>query len=421
MTSARERSPRAGVGPRSVVPRDDLKSLRHQAFERVLAAGRLSRTEIARQLGVSPASVGAVVSDLIRAGYLEESDSARVGDAVRGRPRVALAVRPGVGFVAGLKLSDASHSAVVHDFAGHPLADATVTHREGVMSLSDVLDQCERLLDAVLAQARVGRQDLLAVGLGVPGFVDGDGGVVHWSPLIEGGQVPLRDALAARLGLRVAIDNDANLVTLAELWFGDGRGLSDFAVVTIEHGVGMGLVVGNRLYRGARGLGTELGHIKVQLDGALCRCGQRGCLEAYVADYALVREASAALGQPRTDLSQAALLERLHQQARSGNPAAQAIFRRAGRYLAVGLGNVINLFDPGLILLSGERMRYGSLYADEVLAEVADIAIRAGRPAPRIEIHAWGDMIWARGAAALALSETTAARLATLPPERAAE
>jgi predicted NBD/HSP70 family sugar kinase len=197
-------------------------------------------------------------------------------------------------------------------------------------------------------------------------------------------------------------------VTLAELWYGDGRGVSNFAVVTIEHGVGMGLVLNNRLYRGARGLGTELGHTKVQLDGALCRCGQRGCLEAYVADYALVREASTALNRHPGSVPQGQMLESLYKDAKAGNRAARSIFRRAGRYLAVGLGNIVNLFDPELILLSGDRMRYDYLYADEVLAELANVAIQVDRPAPRVEIHAWGDMIWARGAAALALSHITA-------------
>ena len=105
----------------------------------------------------------------------------------------------------------------------------------------------------------------------------------------------LAAAASNRLGMPVAIDNDANLVAMAELWFGAGRDLSDFAVVTLEHGVGMGFVMNHRLYRGARNVGMEIGHTKVQLDGALCRCGQRGCLEAYLADYALAREATTAL------------------------------------------------------------------------------------------------------------------------------
>ena len=160
------------------------------------------------------------------------------------------------------------------------------------------------------------------------------------------------------------------------------------------------------------GLGTELGHTKVQLDGALCRCGQRGCLEAYVADYALAREATTALNWSHLDgQPMPVLLESLFDHAKAGNVAARSIFRRAGRYLAVGLANVVNLFDPGLIILSGERMRYDYLYAADTLAEMQSLMLNADRPPPRIEVHAWGDLLWAHGAAALALGAVTDARL----------
>jgi predicted NBD/HSP70 family sugar kinase len=316
---------------------------------------------------------------------------------------VALAVRPDAGCVVGIKLSGATHSAVLHDFAGRPVAEAALPHGEGRFPVAQVLDHAAGLFETVLARAGATRADVLAVGLGVPGFVVGTSGLVHRSPFIEGEDLPLAEAASARLGLPVVIDNDANLVALAELWFGNGRRLPDFAVVTIEHGVGMGLVLGGALYRGARGCGTEFGHTKVALDGALCRCGQRGCLEAYVADYALVRAAGVPVGVPMAEA-----LDSLHRRAKQGDLAAREVFRQAGRYLALGLGNVINIFDPELILLSGERMQHDIIYADEILSEVSDMAIRAGTPLPRIEIHAWNDMVWARGAAALALSEATA-------------
>ena len=242
-------------------------------------------------------------------------------------------------------------------------------------------------------------------------------GVALWSSTLTDRQVPLAQAAQDRLGLPVTIDNDANLVALAEQWFGAGRSLSDFAVVTFEHGVGMGFVMNHRIYRGAQRLGMELGHTKVHLDGALCRCGQRGCLEAYVADYALAREAVTALNlNASQSLSMPVLLESLYDHAKAGNATARSIFRRAGRYLAMGLANVVNLFDPALIILSGDRMRYDYLYAEECLAEMANLSINTGRPRPPIEIHAWGDLLWAHGAAALALSEVS---MGLLGPARA--
>ncbi|MGO4906804.1 ROK family protein [Pseudorhodobacter sp. W20_MBD10_FR17] len=402
-----------GCGPLIPPLSDALRPLRQQIFERVRAAGQIARVQVAKELGVSPASVTTGVSELIEAGLLEEVIAPREGDAGRGRPAVALGVRACAHRVAGMKLSDREHTAVIVDFAGNVIADEVVQRTPGAMSLPQLFQAMETLLDSVCAKAGIERTALTALGLGVPGFVDSGAGQVMWSSVMADRGVDLAALATAHLGLAVHIDNDANLVTLAELWFGAGRGLPDFAVVTIEHGVGMGVVVNHRIYRGAHGLGMELGHTKVQLDGALCRCGQRGCLEAYVADYALAREASTALNWVGKDgQSINVLLESLYDHAKAGNAAARSIFRRAGRYLAVGLSNVVNLFDPSLIILSGERMRYDYLYAADTLAEMENLAIATGRPRPPIEIHAWGDLLWAQGAAALALSAVTEGLLA---------
>ncbi len=371
------------------------------------AAGLIPRVDVARDLGVSPASVTGLVSELIDNGFLQEVATPR-GDSARGRPPVALGVRAKANYVAGIKMSDHKNTAMIVDFAGGQIAEASRPRDAEQLSLAALLDEAEDVLDAALAAAAMPRSALACIGIGLPGTVDSASGQTLWSPLLTERNAPLQQDLQTRTGLPVRIDNDANLVTRAEQWFGEGRALSDFAVVTIEHGLGMGLVLDHRLYRGAHGLGMEIGHTKVQLDGALCRCGQRGCLEAYVADYALVREARTALNLGNRGVkSPQILLESLYDHAKAGNQSARAIFSRAGRFLALGLANVVNLFDPSLILLSGARMRYDYLYAEEVLAEMQALTLQTGRPAPRVEIHAWDDLIWSRGAAALALEATT--------------
>ena len=406
-----------GCGPLIAPWSDGQRPMRQQVFDRVRAAGLISRAQVAKDLGVSPASVTTITSELLDDALIEEVALARDGEIGRGRPAVALGVRGRAHLVAGLKLSDRDHTAVISDFAGNMLADVSVAREPLPTSLPAMLDAVEGLLDRVCRKAGINRHDLSGVGIGVPGFVDHAEGMVYWSSTLSERAVPLVSAAQARLRLPVAIDNDANLVALAELWFGVGRSLPDFAVVTIEHGVGMGFVMNHRVYRGAQRLGLELGHTKVQLDGALCRCGQRGCLEAYVADYALAREAVTALSLDSRQMpSVPALLETLFQRAKAGDGTARSIFRRAGRYLALGLANVVNLFDPALIILSGERMQYDYLYADETLAEMAEMVITTGRPGPQIEIHAWGDMLWAQGAAALALTMLSD-RILTAPRE----
>jgi predicted NBD/HSP70 family sugar kinase len=402
--------PPEGCGP-IVSPRDTAPMpLRQQVFECVRSQGRISRIDVAKRLNVSPASVSTLVADLLAGGLLKEVEAPR-DPGSRGRPPVALQVRPEAGYVAGIKLGDMIHTGIIMDFAGRPVAEASLSRTSVLSDLDLLVEEADALLSQLLRKARMERNDLSAVGLGMPGMVDTRRGVALWSPIIRGNDLPVAGLMSERMGLPVVADNDANLLTLAELWFGAGRALSDFVVITLEYGVGMGLVMDHRVYRGAHSVGMEIGHTKVQPDGALCRCGQRGCLEAYVSDYALVREASIALDMHRSASGSAqVILESLFDQAKAGNEAARTIFRRAGRFLAAGISNVINLFDPSLVILSGARMKYDYLYAEDVLREVHTMTLNRSRTLPRIEINAWGDLVWARGAATLALAAQTEQR-----------
>ena len=400
-----------GCGPYLAAPQDDTRPLRQQVFEQVRAAGQMPRMDVARALDISPGSVTTITSDLIARGLLQEVEDSQRGPS-RGRPPIALRVAPRSRFVIGMKLSDERHTAVLMDLAGRVIAEAHLTSAALRQPTEDVLAEVSTLIERLSRKSGKHLPDISAIGIGLPGIVDACTGVVKWSPVLTDTDIPLRDLLADTLGVPVSIDNDTNLLTLAELWFGAGRGIANFAVVTIERGLGMGLVLNNRLFRGALGPGMELGHTKVQLDGALCRCGQRGCLEAYVADYALVREAGTAFDHdPRLDSSAAMMIETLYDEANAGNEAALAIFRRAGRYLSVGLANIVQLFDPERIILSGERMRFDYLTADDMLVEMNNMILPAGRTPTPVDIHAWNGSVWAKGAAALALSDVTNALL----------
>ena len=397
-----------GCGPLLRAPHDTPRPLRQQVFEFVRAQGHAARADITHALGISAGSTTTLTADLIAAGFLREFERQPRGTG-RGRPKVALEVVPEAAHVIGIKLAFKRHTAVLADFAGNVIADAAMPSSDVRRPMVQLLDETQTLIDKLLKNSGKDMQDIQSVGIGMPGIIDHSTGKVVWSSMLETRDENLRAAFIDRFHIPVSLDNDANMLTLAELWFGEGRAMSDFAVVTVESGVGMGLVMGNQLYRGAHGMGLELGHTKVQLDGALCQCGQRGCLEAYLADYALTREASTALGHSfdRGESPQE-VLATLFEKAKSGHAAADTIFRRAGRFLSLGLSNVVQLFDPALIILSGERLQYAQFYADEVLDAMRKLTLNEGRRPCRVAINAWDDLVWARGAAALALSAMTA-------------
>lgn len=377
---------------------------RHILLREIERRGPIPRIDLSQNTGISRATVTTVTAELLRDGLIEEipRDSVYATDMKRGRPRVDLKIASGAHLVAGIKVSGHSISLMLVDFEGTQIAELEVPFLDGPTSCVRLTEQIAHALDGLTALVGKAVHDLSGIGVGLAGVVDAANGTVYWSPSLEERNINLRDKLNQELGVPTFLDNDANLVAMAEKTFGLGRDHSDFIVVTIESGVGMGLVINGQIYRGTRGCGAEFGHTKVQLEGALCRCGQRGCLEAYVADYALVREA-ASIGFLDLDQSIESRVSRLLTAAKDGDPTAKTIVDSAGRMFALGLANLVNVFDPQLIILAGEQMQFDHLYAKDVIEDMRKSIVQIDKPPPDVVIHKWDNLMWARGAAAYAL------------------
>lgn len=382
---------------------DQREAGRQQVLDTIRSAGSIARIDIAQMTGVSPATVTTVTSELLSAGLIEEvePEADREG-AKRGRPRVSLKISGGSHLIAGIKISDRSATIILLDFEGETIGEHEEPLPAAVMSPQEMAHLIADGLKRTCALTGHQVSDVSGLGLGLAGLIDANRNFIHWSPSLNQRNVEFGNILQSVIATPLFMDNDANLVAIAEQQFGEGRGKSDFIVITIEQGVGMGIVINDQIYRGQRGCGAEFGHTKVQLDGALCRCGQRGCLEAYVGDYALLREANiSASDQPENDLST------LYQKAQDGDPVAKTIFDRAGRMFAMGLVNVINIFDPELVILSGEQMAYDFLYSPDVLDRVRASIVQVDEGLPDIRVHKWGDLMWAKGAAAYAIERVS--------------
>ncbi|WP_114285553.1 ROK family transcriptional regulator [Candidatus Halocynthiibacter alkanivorans] len=377
---------------------------RRAVFGAIRKAQRIARVDVARETGISPATVTAITAELIREGLIEETGpSAARSDLRRGRPRVDLKVRGAARVVAGAKLSNQTITVALLDFEGTLLGEGRTPLTRTQYSPEEFVPILIEAIEDAVKSSNLTMGDLAGIGLGLAGIVDAERGLVYWSPNFSSRNIGLRDLVQHQLDLPVFIDNDANLVAMAEQFFGHGRGVSDFIVITIESGVGMGIVIDNEIYRGTGGRGAEFGHTKVQLDGALCRCGQRGCLEAYVADYALLREATTTTDLTDADTA-AERLQLLFDAAKNGDTTAKSILDRAGRMFAMGLANMVNVFDPKLIILSGERMQADFLYAEDVIANLEKSIVQIDMPPPEVKIHKWGDLMWAKGAGAYAIA-----------------
>ena len=397
---------------RAIQPLDQREGGRRAVISTIRREGRVARIDIAQKTGLSPATVTSITAELIDAGLVEETGRDN-SEGRRGRPRVELKIRSAAHLVAGIKISDKTATVAILDFEGDQVGELTKIMPRQQMEPRELAEFVAALLDHATAEAGLAPGAISAVGVGIAGFIDAAEGHVYWSPSLRARNVPLLALLSETLKLPTFLDNDANLVAKAEQWFGHGHNVSNFVVVTIEHGVGMGIVINDEIYRGARGCGAEFGHVKVQLDGALCRCGQRGCLEAYVADYALVREADIASEAIRSVDPEGKIVA-LYEDAKAGNRAARSIFERAGRMLALGLANVVNIFHPQLIILSGERMQFDYLYGDDVIERMKDSVVQIGAHEPEVRIHKWGELMWAKGGAACAMEGVSELAIAGL-------
>ncbi|MEP5631602.1 MAG: ROK family protein [Tateyamaria sp.] len=365
--------------------------------------GPLPRIDLAERTGISRATVTSVTAELLRGGLIEEVPRDSRGDeSARGRPRIDLKVVGRAHLIAGLKVADRRISMVLMDFEGRDVANADHMMPTNRLSAQALAEEIAIGLNALADKAGYALSEVSGVGVGLAGVVDVGDGIVYWSPSLDQRNVALGDVLGERLGIPAYVDNDANLVALAELTFGIGKDHSDFIVITIESGVGMGMVLGGRLYRGARGCGAEFGHTKVQLDGALCRCGQRGCLEAYASDYALVREAASVGTVTQTESTADAIMTVLAA-AKAGDQTARTVLERAGKMFAMGLANLVNIFDPELVILAGPQMSFDHVYSDAVIEQMRKSIVEIDKPAPDVVVHRWDTLMWARGAAAYAL------------------
>jgi glucokinase len=233
----------------------------------------------------------------------------------------------------------------------------------------------------------------VAVGLSVPGIVDGSTGLARVAANLGSRDLPLGDLLGARLGLPVVVEQDARAATLAECELGHGREVPDLITVVIGTGIGAGLVVAGRLVTGASSSAGEFGHLPVHPDGELCPCGQRGCVEAYASAGGIARRYRAAGGPP--DRTVAQIVAGL-----DADPLARRIWSEAVQALALALASSTLLLDPALIVLAG-----GLSNAGDRLLEPLRTAVQralAWRPAPPIKVSPLGDGAGRAGAAILA-------------------
>lgn len=359
----------------------------------VRLAGPISRAQISRESGLCAATVSGLVADLIQEDLVFEQEE---GDSSGGRRPVLLSLNPSGGFAIGIKLMEDHLIAALTNLEAKVIDSINVPFNG--MDPKAVIAMIVEGVSLLLQNNKISQSKLLGVGVGLAGVVDQDSGLLRLSPIFGWQGLPFGRMIQERLEVPVFIDNDVNTVTLTERWFGAAKDFDHFLTVTIGRSVGMGIVTNGRLYRGRGGAG-EFGHTVVDPEGDQCFCGKRGCLETFVANPFLVKKAQ----RIKRISAKVQTVDDLRALAEFGDPEAKAIYKTAGEMLGRGIANLVNIFDPQMIILTGEGFKARDLFSERMFASIRVNTLPGLGHDLLVHIDELDDLAWARGAAGLVL------------------
>jgi predicted NBD/HSP70 family sugar kinase len=370
-----------------------LKFINRLRVLRLIRRGPVARSELAREIGLTRASMSLIVADLIKSGVLIETGHRR---STMGRKPVLLEFRPDFACALGLSLTRTGAEAGLIDITGRLLYRRSVvlSRSSRPRALLDIKQALRGVLDAGASRGK-----LLGLGVSAPGPVDSAGGTILTPPnfdLWHGVSVceKLRDAVDAPAFL----ENNSQTLTLAEKAYGLGRDFGSFALVVVDSGIGAGIMRGDERHMGWRGFGNEVGHTSVNFNGPRCNCGLRGCVEVYASTPAVVERARKE--HPRLD-SWTGFVDLAYE----GDPACRVLLDEQARALATALVNVVNLFEVEAVILTGHVLYRGEMLRAAVERYVNQWAINRGLRHTPVRLSTLGEHAEVIAAAGLAIEK----------------
>ena len=372
-------------------------SLHRANLERVVRAvrlaGSLTQAEIARTTGLSAATVSNIVRELRDNGTVQVTPTSSGGRRAR-----SVALSGDAGIVVGVDFGHSHLRVAVGNLAHQVLAEQSEPIDVDA-SASQGFDRAEQLVARLVESTGIDRDKVLGVGLGVPGPIDVESGTLGSTAILPGWSgINPRQELTDRLGVPVQVDNDANLGALGELVWGGGRGVKDLAYIKVASGVGAGLVVDGRIYRGPGGTAGEIGHITLDESGPVCRCGNRGCLETFTAARYVLELLRGSHGEGLT-------IPKMVQLGREGDPGCRRVIGDVGRHIGMGVASLCNILNPSRVVLGGDLAEAGELVLGPIRESVSRYAIPSAAQRLSVVPGALGARAEVLGALALVLSE----------------
>jgi glucokinase-like ROK family protein len=360
---------------------------KHAAVDLIRFADRgISRADLADKMGLTRAAVTVIINDLISNTIILNTESRSTAS---GRPPVVLEINPNLGIVAAIDMGAMHLSAALGDFSARILEEIEIPFRvdEGP---EKCLQQADTILRELLQKRGLSTTDVAAIGVGVPGPVIAEKGMVMAPPIMPGwDRFPIRATLEQKWGTAVTLNNDAELGALGEWAYGAGRGEQNLAFIKVGSGIGAGLIIHRQLYGGTTGSAGEIGHLTVDENGPLCACGNHGCLEAFAGGHAIAAQARKVVASGRRTLlsekdPESITARDVAEAARRGDLTAQEIIKRSGTFVGIAIAGLINLINPSTVIIGGGVAQVGDLLTAPIRQAVRERSLRASEHSVRI-------------------------------------
>jgi predicted NBD/HSP70 family sugar kinase/DNA-binding transcriptional ArsR family regulator len=373
---------------------------RLRVIQTLTEAGEVSRGELTRRTGLSRTTISSLIFDLVGEGLVrEQSTSASATGPRLGRPPLVVSLVPSAGYALGLDIGHDHARLILSDLVGTPMWDQSVD-LDVDTSAEDTIAESTRLVATALRDTDVDPAAVLGLGVGIACPVDRRTGGLRAEGIMPG-WVGLKPAqmLAERTGLRARVINDANACVVAERRYGVARHCDDVVFLRLSSGIGAGVVCDGRMLLGHDGLVGELGHISIDPTGAVCRCGNRGCLETIASPTAIAALLSRSWGRTVTSAELITLLQ-------AGDRGAVRALEDAGETVGRTLAMTVMTLNPRIVVVGGELAAAGDVLLDPIRRTLQRNSVSGQHRELQVLVSALGDSASARGAAALVLAET---------------
>ena len=335
--------------------------------------GSLSRADVAKITGLTPASVTNITKMLIEDEYLVEC---KVGQSSGGRPPIMLELNPNARCVIGISIGVGMIDVVITNLSAEIILKKSIEINEERYDYDFVFKELVKLINEVIECSKIEKEKILGAGVALHGIVNARTGMSIYSPYYGWKEINIKEALENELNLGVYVDNDVRAMALGESWFGITKDISNFVTLNISNGIGAGIIINNKPYYGVDFSAGEIGHIVVEGDGDKCNCGNYGCLETVASNNNITKKAiklikqgtNSVLKELKADINQLTI-EDISEAAKLEDELAISIIKEAARYIGIAITNLINILNPTSIVVVGEIFE-NTFYAIETLNEI---------------------------------------------------